>query len=76
MCLKAQTSVLSALVTKKAPPAVIKRAALGPPGWYLLLSLAVESAGALGWYPHSQGLLTYSNLFTSSSSFKSDYIVD
>jgi len=51
---------LCVLVTKKAPPGAIKRAALGP-GWYLLLSLAEESAGALGWYPHSQGLLTYSN---------------
>ena len=48
---------LCAPVTKKVPPGVIRRAALGP-GWHLLLSLMVELAGALGWYPHSQGLLT------------------
>ena len=52
---------LCALVTKKAPPGVMKRAALVP-GWCLQASLAVESTGELGWYPHSQRLLTYSNL--------------
>ena len=46
-----------ALVTKKAPPGVMKRAALVP-GWCLQASLAVESTGELGWYPLSQRLLT------------------
>ena len=69
-CLKADLGSLCAPVTKKAPSGVTERAALVP-GWYLLPSLTVESAGALGCYPHTQGLLTYSNLFTSSF-FKSE----
>ena len=52
---------LYALLTKKAPSGVMKRAALVP-GWCLQPSLAVESTGELGWYPHRQGLPTYSNL--------------
>ena len=52
---------LRAPVTRKAPPAVMERAALVS-GWCLQRSLVVELTGELGWYPHSQGLLTYSNV--------------
>ena len=43
---------LCALVTKRAPPGVMVRAALVP-GWCLQPSLAVEFTRELGWYPHS-----------------------
>ena len=68
---------LHTLVTKKAPSGVMKRAALVP-GWCLQASLAVESTGELGWYPHSQRLLTYSNLcgFHPPLFYMSEYIVD
>ena len=52
---------LRAPVTKKAPPGVMERAALVP-GWCLQPRLVVGLTGDLGWYPQSQGLLTYSNL--------------
>ena len=66
-----------ALETKKAPPGVMVRAALVP-GWCLQPSLAVEFTGELGWYPHSQRLLTYSNLcgFHPPLFYMSEYIVD
>ena len=69
---------LCALVTKKAPPGVMKRAVLVP-RWCLQPTLAVELTGALGWYPLSQGLLTYSNLcclHPSPPLYKPEYIVD
>ena len=52
---------LRAPVIRKAPPGVKERAALVP-RWYLQPSLVVESTRELGWYPHSQRLLIYSNL--------------
>ena len=44
-----------ALVTKKAPPCVMERAAQVP-GWCLQPRVAVESTGEPGWYPQSQRL--------------------
>ena len=51
---------LHALVTRKAPPGVKERAA----GSHMVSAAesSGELTGELGWYPHSQGLLTYSNL--------------
>ena len=69
---------LHTLVTKKAPSDVMKRAALAP-GWCLQPRLVVESTGELGWYPHSQGLLTYSNLcgfHPPALFYMSEYIAD
>ena len=57
-----QTWVLSVPQWQRSfPPGVMERAALVP-GWCLQLSLMLESTGELGWYPCSQGPLTYSNL--------------